>query len=41
MILISKDLRDSVQIEVLRNKESDDAIRNAYEAPCLVCDSMK
>jgi len=41
MVLLSKEVRDSVNIEVLRDKQSDDAMRRAYEAKCLVCDSMK
>tara|TARA_X000000368_G_scaffold321974_2_gene259108 strand:+ start:881 stop:1804 length:924 start_codon:yes stop_codon:yes gene_type:complete len=41
MALLSKEMRDSVKIVILRDAQSDEAMRRAYEAKCLVSDSMK
>ena len=41
MVLLPKEMRDSVKIVVLRDKQSDETMKRAYEAKCLVCDSMK
>ena len=41
MVLLSKEMRDSVKIVILRDAQSDETMRRAYEAKCLVSDSMK
>jgi hypothetical protein len=41
MALLSKEMRDTVKIVILRDAQSDEAMRRAYEAKCLVSDSMK
>ena len=41
MVLLSKEMRDTVKIVILRDKQSDETMKRAYEAKCLVCDSMK